>query len=71
MKPYALTLVLGMVLVLALMGGLAVAQPNGSDGAGRAFGEHHAWHAQEMGFSGEMNPGMHQGFAGFHEHHMH
>lgn len=34
---------------------------------GRAFGEHHASHAQEMtGFTAEMNPGvMHTGFAGW------
>jgi hypothetical protein len=44
----------------------------GSGGAGRDFGRHHSMHAgMHGGFSGEMNPGVHQGFAGFHEHHGH
>lgn len=35
-------------------------------GAGVEFGQHHATHAQEMtGFTGAMNPGTHQGFAGW------
>jgi hypothetical protein len=50
---------------------LAVAAPafavNGSGGAGRDFGQHHANHAREMGgFTADMNPGvMHQGFSGW------
>ena len=48
---------------------LAVASPafaTGAGGAGLAFGQHHATHAQEMGgFTGTENPGMHQGFAGW------
>lgn len=57
------------VFALALVVALAVAAPafaTGADGAGKAFGVHHSTHAQEMGgFSGTMNPGMHQGFAGW------
>lgn len=53
------------VALVMLMASPALALP-GSDGAGRAFGMHHAEHAQEMGgFSGEMNPGMHRGFSGW------
>lgn len=40
-------------------------------GAGAAYGQHISDHARtEGGFSGAMNPGDHQGFAGFDEHHM-
>lgn len=54
---------LAVVLVLAFA---VPAFATGADGEGRAFGQHHATHAQEMGgFSGTMNPGMHQGFAGW------
>ena len=54
--------VLGVVLVLGILG---AAPAFGAD-AGRDFGLHHASHAQEMtGFTGEMNPGMHRGFAGW------
>lgn len=66
-----------MVLGLAMLLVLAFASPafavNGSGGAGRGFGQHHAEHAREMGgFTGEMNPGvLHQGFAGWEEHHEH
>jgi hypothetical protein len=50
---------------------LAIAAPamaaTGADGAGQAYGLHHAAMAQEMGgFTGDMNPGvMHQGFSGW------
>jgi hypothetical protein len=55
-----------LVAVLAL----AFAAPafaTGSNGAGVAFGQHHAAMAQEMGgFTGTDNPGvMHQGFSGW------
>lgn len=62
-----LILIFVVVTVLAL----ALASPafavNGSDGAGQAFGIHHATHAQEMsGFTGDANPGvMHKGFSGW------
>ena len=39
-------------------------------GAGAGYGEHVSNHARAgQGFSGEMNPGDHRGFAGFGEHH--
>lgn len=50
---------------------LSIAAPafaaDGSGGAGKDFGTHHAGHAQEMtGFTGEMNPGVkHTGFSGW------
>ena len=56
-------------LVAALALALVVAAPafagNGSGGAGRDYGLHHAAMAQEMGgFTGTMNPGVHhQGFS--------
>jgi len=60
------TLAFTAALVLALS--LAVpAFATGANGAGKAFGQHHASMAQEMGgFTGTMNPGvMHQGFSGW------
>jgi len=58
------------VFALAAVLALALAAPafavTGADGAGAAFGQHHATHAQEMGgFTGAENPGMHRGFAGW------
>lgn len=38
-------------------------------GAGAGYGQHISAHANEGGFSGQTNPGDHQGFAGFDEHH--
>jgi len=50
-----------VALVIALM----VAAPAFA-AEGKDFGTHHATHAQEMtGFTAEMNPGIHQGFAGW------
>ena len=41
-----------------------------TSGAGAEYGAHISDHAREMrGFSGQMNPGDHSGFAGFDEHH--
>lgn len=59
-----------VVFSLALVLILALAVPafavTGAGGAGVAFGQHHAMHAQETGgFTGTENPGMHQGFAGW------
>lgn len=36
-----------------------------SDGAGQAFGQHHAGMAQAGMLSGDMNPGMHEGLSGW------
>lgn len=57
---------LALTLLLALASPAMAA--NASDGAGAAFGRHHATHAQEMGgFSGDHNPGVHhRGFSGWH-----
>jgi len=58
--------VLAMTAVLALGMAAPTFAVTGADGAGSAFGQHHAAHAQEMtGFTGTENPGMHQGFAGW------
>lgn len=58
------------LVVIVIVLALAFAVPafaTGADGAGAAYGQHHATHAQEMGgFSGTENPGvMHQGFSGW------
>lgn len=50
--------VLGAVLALSV-------GTTGSASASDEFGQHVRTHAQEMGFSGNMNPGMHQGFHGW------
>lgn len=60
-------LIVFMILVVLM---LSLAAPafavNGSGGAGREFGAHHAEHARTMGgFTGDENPGMHRGFAGW------
>ena len=47
----------------------AWAQPDSAE-SGRDFGQHVATHADQMGFGGAHNPGMHRGFAGWpHNHH--
>lgn len=60
------------VFALAVVFALALAVPafavSGAGGAGAGFGMHHATHAQLYGgFTGEDNPGMHRGFAGWTE----
>lgn len=56
-------------LAVALMFAMVVPAyaVDGSGGAGAAFGQHHAEHAQTMGgFTGVENPGVtHQGFSGW------
>ena len=54
--------VTAMATVLALLAGTGSALA--SDGG--AFGQHVSQCAQEHGFSGSHNPGMHQGHAGGH-----
>ena len=58
-----------MIFALAAVLAMALAVPafaTSAGGAGRDFGQHHAAHAQEMGFSGTVNPGvMHRGFSGW------
>lgn len=66
-------LVLGLAMLLVIAFASPAFAVDGSGGAGRDFGRHHAGHATEMGgFTGEMNPGvLHQGFSGYDEHHEH
>ena len=54
-------------LALTLLPAAPALAVTGADGAGEAFGQHHAAHAQEMGgFTGSTNPGvMHRGFSGW------
>ena len=55
-------------VALALLPAAAGAAPV-TGGAGAGYGEHVSDHAHGGdGFSGEMNPGQHRGFAGFDEH---
>jgi hypothetical protein len=60
----AMTVGVAFVLVPAAAGAAPV-----TGGAGAEYGEHVSDHARAGGFSGEMNPGRHRGFAGFDEHH--
>jgi hypothetical protein len=57
------------VFVLAAVLAFAITAPafgTGAGGAGLDFGQHLATHAQEVGgFTGNENPGMHRGFAGW------
>ena len=63
------SLVAAAVGALVLLPSAAGAAPPTS-GAGADYGHHIAAHARaEGGFSGQMNPGDHRGFAGFAEHH--
>jgi hypothetical protein len=56
-----------VVLVGAAAAALLAAPVSASadSGIGRLFGQHVSMCAQDMGFSGIHNPGMHQGFAGW------
>ena len=59
-------IVLLVAVIVLSIAAPVIAVPPGSGGAGVAFGLHHAEMAQEGGFSGEMNPGVHhQGFSGW------
>jgi hypothetical protein len=59
-----LVVTLALVLTVSLAGAALAATP-ASDGAGQAFGQHHADMAQQGGLGQDMNPGMHQGFTGW------
>lgn len=58
--------------IVAFVLALAVAAPAiaaAADHTGYEYGQHHAAHAREGGFTGTMNPGVvHRGFSGWHEH---
>lgn len=59
MKKMLITLALGATLALAATAPVFAA-------TGAEFGAHHADHAIEMtGYTVDMNPGIHQGFAGW------
>ncbi len=67
MRRVFATIVAVMVLALLVAAPVFAATPDatGANGAGQAFGEHHAGMAQDMGgFTGTDNPGVHhQGFS--------
>lgn len=59
-------ILVALTAILALSLAVPAFAVNGSGGAGAAFGDHHATHAQDMtGFTADMNPGIHSGFAGW------
>lgn len=62
MKTIAATILAAAVLLLVPAAALA---DNASGGAGRTFGDHHAGMAQNGMLGADMNPGMHEGFAGW------
>jgi hypothetical protein len=47
-----------------------VVPASAASGDGQQFGHHVVHCAQAVGFDGAHNPGMHQGFRGFHADHM-
>ncbi|OIJ27618.1 hypothetical protein [Nocardioides luteus] len=58
-----------LIFAAAAAAGTALALPSPAAAAdGREFGEHVVHCAQDVGFSGTHNPGMHQGFHGFTDH---
>ncbi len=59
-----LMLALALVLVFGLAGTALAATP-ANNGAGEAFGLHHADHAQQDMIGEDMNPGIHEGFSGW------
>ncbi|MHB9002536.1 MAG: hypothetical protein ACYC6C_00540 [Coriobacteriia bacterium] len=64
----AITLVIVLALILGVASAAVAAE---HDSTGRYYGEHIAEHAGMGHFGPGMYPGMHQGFAGFDEHHDH
>ncbi len=62
MKTIAVTILAAAGLLIVPTGALAA---GASDGAGQAFGQHHATMAQQGDLGGAMNPGMHGGFSGW------
>ena len=59
-----LILALALVLIFGLAGTAFAATP-ADDGAGQAFGLHHADHTQQGDIGQDLNPGMHEGFSGW------
>lgn len=62
MKKIVVTALAAATLLIVPSAALAT---TGADGAGRAFGQHHAGMAQAGMIGQDMNPGMHQGFSGW------
>ena len=62
MKTIAVTIIAAAGLLLVPAGALAA---DASDGAGQAYGQHHAGMAEEGALGADMNPGMHRGFPGW------
>ena len=62
MKTLAITIIAAAGLLLVPAGALAA---NASDGAGKAYGQHHAAMAQAGTIGADMNPGHHRGFSGW------
>jgi len=62
MKTLAVTILAAAGLLIVPTGALAA---NASDGAGQAYGQHHATMAQEGHIGADMNPGHHRGFSGW------
>ncbi len=58
------TLALALVLIFGLAGTVFAATLT-DDGAGEAFGFHHAEHAQQGMIGGDTNPGVHEGVSGW------
>ncbi len=56
-----------VILVAAMAGVVALASAGWADtgATGRDYGQHVVTCTQTMGFSGNHNPGMHMGFAGW------
>lgn len=52
--------VAGAIAILAIAAPASAAEANGRD-----FGQHVRTCAQTMGFTGDHNPGMHQGYSGW------
>ena len=55
----------GALVLAAGLVGIGTPASASASMAGGEFGQHVATCTQTMGFTGEMNPGMHQGFSGW------
>jgi len=64
----AITLIVALTLIL---GTATTAFAAEHECTAQCYSQHIVEHAQSGHFGGDMNPGMHQGFAGFDEHHHH
>ena len=63
-----MTLVARIAAAVAIAAALVIAAPTAAlanEPSGAEYGQHVRHCAQTMGFTGEHNPGMHRGFAGW------